>query len=208
MKRFLFLIVVTGGLMFAVQPAARAQEALNHVEIGIFGDYFRLGATQGPSLAGSGATAFGGVGARLSINASRRWQIEAESNYDFAESFTEGFTNTAGTTAGFATSTLRILHGMAGPKFQSGGGPVRLFLTLKGGADDFMFSNAPVTFSTFTSSVAGLRANSVDAVLYPGGGLEAFLGPIGIRLDVGDEIYFEGGPHNNLRITIGPTIRF
>ncbi len=208
MKRFLFLIVVTGGLMFAVQPAARAQESLNHVEIGIFGDYFRLGATQGPSLAGSGATAFGGVGARLSINASRRWQIEAESNYDFAESFTEGFTSTTGTTAGFATSTLRILHGMAGPKFQSGGGPVRVFLTAKGGADDFMFSNAPVTFSTFTSSVAGLRANSVDAVLYPGGGLEAFLGPIGIRLDVGDEIYFENGAHNNLRITIGPTIRF
>ncbi len=97
---------------------------------------------------------------------------------------------------------------MAGPKFQSGGGPVRLFLTVKGGADDFMFSNAPVTFSTYTSSVAGLRSSSVDAVLYPGGGIEAFLGPIGIRLDVGDEIYFEGGPHNNLRITIGPTIRF
>lgn len=207
MKRFLFLIVVTGGLMFAVQPAARAQEALNHVEIGIFGDYFRLGATQGPSLAGSGATAFGGVGARLSVNVSRRWQIEAESNYDFAESFTEGFTK-PGTTAGFTTSTLRVLHGMAGPKFQSGGGPVRVFLTVKGGADDFMFSNAPVTFSTFTSSVSGLRSSSVDAVLYPGGGLEAFLGPIGIRLDVGDEIYFEGGPHNNLRIAIGPTIRF
>ena len=71
-----------------------------------------------------------------------------------------------------------------------------------------MFSNAPVTFSTYTSSVAGLRSSSVDGVFYPGGGLEAFLGPIGIRLDVGDEIYFESGPHNNLRITIGPTIRF
>lgn len=209
MKRFLFLIVVTGGLIFVLQPAARAQEALNHVEIGIFGDYFRLGAAQGPSLAGSGATAFGGVGARLSVNVARRWQIEAESNYDFAESFTEGFTSTApGATAGFTTSTLRVLHGMAGPKFQSGAGPVRVFLTVKGGADDFMFSSAPVTFSTYTSSVAGLRASSVDGVFYPGGGVEMFLGPIGIRLDVGDEIYFESGPHNNLRITIGPTIRF
>jgi hypothetical protein len=208
MKRFLFLIVVTGGLIFAVQPAARAQESLNHVEIGVFGDYFRLGNTQASSLAGSGATAFGGVGARVSVNVSRRWQIEAESNYDFAESFTEGFTSTTGTTAGFATSTLRILHGMAGPKFQSGGGPVRFFLTAKGGGDDFMFSNAPVTFSTFTSSVAGLRSNSVDGVFYPGGGIEAFLGPIGVRVDVGDEIYFENGAHNNLRITFGPTIRF
>lgn len=208
MKRFLFFLLVTGGLAFAVQPAAQAQESLNHAEIGIFGDYFRLGATRGPSLAGSGATAFGGVGARLSINASRRWQIEAEMNYDFAESFAEGFTGPSGTVEGFSTSSLRILHGMAGPKFQTGGGPVRLFLTVKGGADDFMFSNAPVTFSTFTSSVAGLRASSVDGVLYPGGGIEAFLGPIGLRLDVGDEIYFESGPHNNLRIAIGPTIRF
>ena len=209
MKRFLFLIAVTGGLIFVVQPAARAQETLNHVEIGVFGDYFRLGATQGPSLAGSGATAFGGVGARLSVNVSRRWQIEAESNYDFAESFTEGFTSTTpGATAGFTTSSLRILHGMAGPKFQSGAGPVRVFLTAKGGADDFMFSNAPVTFSTYTSSVAGLRSSSVDAVFYPGAGLEMFLGPIGIRLDVGDEIYFESGAHNNLRIAVGPTIRF
>ena len=208
MKRFLFLLIVTSGLVFVVQPAARAQEALNHVEIGIFGDYFRLGATQGATLAGTGATAFGGVGARLSINVRRRWQIEAESNYDFAESFSEGFTGPGGTVEGFSTSTVRILHGLAGPKFQTGSGPVRLFLTVKGGADDFMFSSAPVTFNTFTSSVAGLRASSVDGVLYPGGGIEAFLGPIGLRLDVGDEIYFESGAHNNLRITVGPTIRF
>jgi hypothetical protein len=208
MKRFLFFLLMTSGLVFAVQPAAQAQETLNHAEIGIFGSYFRLGETRGPSLAGTGATSFGGVGARVSINASRRWQIEAEMNYDFAESFSEGFTGPSGTVEGFSTSRLRILHGMAGPKFQSGGGPVRLFLTVKGGGDDFMFSSAPVTFSTFTSSVSGLRASSVDAVLYPGGGIEAFLGPIGLRIDVGDEIYFESGPHNNLRIAVGPTIRF
>lgn len=208
MKRFLFLFLMTGGLIFAVLPVARAQDSENHVEIGVFGDYFRLGATRGPSLAGSGATSFGGVGARVSINVSRRWQIEPEMNYDFAESFTEGFNGPSGTTAGFATSKLRILHGMIGPKFQSGGGAFRAFLTVKGGGDDFIFSSAPVTFSTFTSQVSGLRTNNVVAVLYPGGGIEAFLGPFGLRLDVGDEIYFQSGPHNNLRITVGPSIRF
>ncbi len=152
MKRFLFLLLVTGGLIVAVQPAARAQD---HGEIGIFGDYFRLGPTTGPSLATTGAISFGGVGARLSINATHRWQLEAEMNYDFAESFSEGFTGPGGTLH-FSTSDIRILHGMFGPKFQSGGGPVRVFLTVKGGGDDFMFSSAPVTFSTFTSSVAGL----------------------------------------------------
>ncbi len=207
MKRF-FLFLMTGGLLFAVLPTVRAQDKANHVEIGIFGDYFRLGETKGPSLAGTGATSFGGVGARVSINLSRRWQIEPEMNYDFAASFSEGFTGPAGTTAGFSTSTLRILHGMIGPKIQTGGGAFRAFLTVKGGADNFMFSSAPVTFSTFTSSVAGLRANSVVGVVYPGGGIEAYLGPIGLRIDAGDEIYFQNGAHNNLRITVGPSIRF
>src|SRR6266702_6945538 len=114
----------------------------------------------------------------------------------------------SGTVAAFNTSSMRILHGMIGPKFQSGGGAFRAFLTVKGGADDFIFSSAPVTFSTFTSTVSGLRANSVVGVIYPGGGIEAYLGPIGLRLDVGDEIYFQSGHHNNLRITVGPSIRF
>lgn len=208
MKRLLFLFLMTGGLIFAALPIARAQDSYNHAEIGIFGDYFRLGETRGPSLAGTGATSFGGVGARVSINASRRWQIEAEMNYDFAASFQEGFTSPAGTVEGFNTSSLRILHGLIGPKIQTGGGAFRAFLTVKGGGDDFMFSSAPVTFSTFTSSVSGLRTDSVVGVLYPGGGIEAYVGPIGLRVDVGDEIYFQNGPHNNLRIAIGPSIRF
>jgi hypothetical protein len=205
MKRFFFLVLATGALAPTMMTAARAQ---NHGEIGIFGDYFRLGETRGPSLSGTGATAFGGVGARLSINATTRFQIEAEMNYDFAESFTEVFTSPSGTVTSFSTSSLRILHGMIGPKIQTGGGPLRAFLTVKGGGNDFMFSTAPVNFSTLTSSVSGLRSSSVNGVLYPGGGLEAYLGPIGLRLDVGDEIYFEGGAHNNLRITFGPNIRF
>jgi hypothetical protein len=208
MKRFFFRFLMMGGLLFAVLPTVRAQDRENHVEIGIFGDYFRLGETRGPSLSGTGATSFGGVGARLSINVSRRWQIEPEMNYDFAESFSEGFTGPSGTVVGFSTSRLRILHGMIGPKFQTGGGAFRAFVTVKGGGDDFMFSSAPVTFSTFASSVSGLRTNNVVGVVYPGGGIEAYLGPIGLRIDVGDEIYFQSGAHNNLRVTFGPSIRF
>jgi len=208
MKRLLFSFLMMGGLIFTLPPMARAQDSENHAEIGIFGDYFRLGPTRSPSLAGSGPTSFGGVGGRFSINASRRWQIEAEMNYDFAASFQEGFADTSGTVVGFNTSTVRILHGMFGPKIQTGGGGFRAFLTLKGGGIDFAFSSAPVTFATFTSSVSGLRANSINGVVYPGGGIEAYLGPIGLRLDVGDEIYFQGRAHNNLRITVGPSIRF
>jgi len=208
MKRLLFFFLMAGGLIFVILPAAQAQDRENHAEVGIFGDYFRLGETQGPTLAGTGATSFGGVGARLSINVSRRWQIEPEMNYDFAESFSEGFTGPSGSVVGFSTTKLRILHGMIGPKFQTGGGVFRAFLTVKGGADNFMFTSAPVTFATFSSQVSGLRSNNVVGVVYPGGGIEAYIGPIGIRFDVGDEIYFQSGAHNNLRLTFGPQIRF
>jgi hypothetical protein len=30
----------------------------------------------------------------------------------------------------------------------------------------------------------------------------------GLRLDIGDEIYFNHGTHNNLRVAFGPVIRF
>ena len=50
-----------------------------------------------------------------------------------------------------------------------------------------------------------VRAN--DAV-YPGGGVEGFFGPVGLRLEVGDDIYFDNGARNNIRVTFGPTIRF
>jgi hypothetical protein len=31
---------------------------------------------------------------------------------------------------------------------------------------------------------------------------------VGLRFEMGDEIYFNNGGHNNLRITFGPIIRF
>ena len=66
----------------------------------------------------------------------------------------------------------------------------------------------PPLFGPFFSSVNGLLARNVNGVLYPGGGLQGHLGPIGLRLDVGDEIYFNRGEHNNLRVALGPVIRF
>jgi hypothetical protein len=42
----------------------------------------------------------------------------------------------------------------------------------------------------------------------PGGGVETTLGPVGLRLDVGDEMYFSNGTHHNLKVMFGPYIRF
>lgn len=199
MKRWISLAMLFAGWAFV--PCIQAQERgydLNHVEVGAFGELLRISETGNTDLAG--------LGARLSINVATHVQLEAEMGYDFSRVFTEQFSNSSGSVTA-VNSNLRTLHGLFGPKIQTKG-PVRLFLTAKGGAIDFMFDTRPPTFSAFTSSVDNLRTNNVSAVFYPGGGVEAFIGPIGLRFDAGDEMYFSNGTHHNLRIGFGPSIRF
>jgi hypothetical protein len=195
MKRFAFFFLLAGWLV----PLASAQET-EHVQVGIFADYLRLSQTD---------TNFGGVGARLGVVAFRNIKLEGEMSYDFDQAFTEGFTNTTTGAVTLSRSGLRILHGEFGPKVNLGEHwHVHPFVTLKGGFVDFRINNAPATIGTFFSSVSNLRSNNVDGVFYPGGGLEGHLGPVGVRFDIGDEIYFNSGTHNNLRISLGPYIRF
>jgi len=62
--------------------------------------------------------------------------------------------------------------------------------------------------SGFTNAFNSVDTGATRFAVYPGGGVEAFLGPIGLRLDVGDEIYFLNGAQNNLRVTFGPHFKF
>jgi hypothetical protein len=192
MKRLFLMLILAAGII----PVASAQE---HGQVGVFADYVRLGRTDNN---------FAGLGARLAINANRYIGLEAEMSYDFNQVFTEGFTDPISGTVTLQRSNLRILHGLFGPTLQTGHGPIRAFLTVKGGFMNFRFDPRPATFDTFGSSVTDLRTSNVNAVLYPGGGLEGHLGPIGLRLDVGDEIYFNNGARHNLRVAFGPMIRF
>jgi hypothetical protein len=191
MKRLALLIFVAG---MGIAPAVRAQD---HAEVGAFADYFKLGETN---------TSFVGLGGRAAVNLHRHIQIEAEMSYDFNQVFTEGFTNPSGTVT-TQNSDIKVLHGLFGPKFQTSG-PVRFFVTVKGGFADFRFDPVPASFNGFTSSVNNLRASNVDAVFYPGAGVEAFLGPIGFRLEAGDEVVFVNGAHNSWRVSFGPQLRF
>src|SRR5215472_15976667 len=194
MKRVAFLLIVAG--CFA--PFAAAQEG-EHVQVSVIADYLRLAKTD---------SNFGGVGARLSFQAYKSLKFEGEMSYDFDQAFTEGFTNTGTGAVSVQRTGLRVLHGEFGPRLNLGRHAIQPFITLKGGFVNFRFNNAPATVGTFLSSVNGLRADSVNAVFYPGGGLQGHLGPLGLRLDVGDEMYFNHGTHNNLRIAFGPTFRF
>ena len=192
MKRIALLIAIAS-MSFA--PMAHAQ---NHAEVGAFAEYFKLAQT---------GSNFAGLGGRAAVNVARNVQIEAEMSYDFNQVFTEGFTSTSGGTVTTQGSNLKVLHGLIGPKIQTSG-PVRVFVTVKGGATNFRFDPRPASFSTFTSSVDNLRTNNVNAALYPGGGVEAFLGPVGLRFEVGDEIIFVNGAHHDWKVSFGPQIRF
>jgi hypothetical protein len=194
MKRFALLFFLASWLV----PLASAQDG-EHVQLGVFADYLRLSQTDNN---------FGGVGARVSFQAFKEIKLEGEMSYDFSQTFTEGFTDTGTGTVTFARTNLRILHGEFGPRVNIGHHAIQPFVTIKGGFVDFRIDGAPVTLGTFFSSVDGLRASSVNRVLYPGGGLQAHLGPIGLRLDVGDEIYFNHGTRSNLRVAFGPVFRF
>lgn len=192
MKRFALLIAT-----FAIILSGQTVRAQDHGEIGAFVDYFRLHQT---------GSNFVGLGGRAAINVSPYVQVEAEMSYDFNRVFTEGFADTTGTIT-TQPSNLRVLHGLFGPKIQTKG-PVRVFVTVKGGFTNFRFDTRPASFSTFTSSVDNLRTDNVSGALYPGGGVEAFLGPFGLRADVGDEIIFSNRAHHNWKVTFGPQIRF
>ncbi|HZQ95940.1 MAG TPA: hypothetical protein VFA67_13080 [Candidatus Sulfotelmatobacter sp.] len=197
MKRYLG--IVAAALFFAA-PMVVAQEYdhMDHVELGVFANYYRL-TDPGPTKN------FLGLGGRAAFGIRPSIQLEAEMAYDFKRNYTNTFDNGTVTTA-TVTTGLRTLHGFFGPKFQTGSGAFRAFITGKVGFDNFSVSheNAP---SGFVSSV-GLMNGATYFALYPAGGIEAFAGPIGVRLEVGDDIFFNNGAHNNLRASIGPQFRF
>jgi hypothetical protein len=195
MKRFALLLLLVGA---GFAPGAFAQDN-EHVQVGVFSDYLRLSQTDSDLL---------GVGGRASFVAYKRLKFEAEMAYDFNKAFTEDFTDPTGTSVAFQRTDLRVLHGLFGPRINLGNHRIQPFVTAKGGFMDFMLDSRPVTFDTFSSSVEGLRRNNWSGVFYPGGGLEAHVGPIGLRLDVGDEMYFTNTTHHNFRATFGPVIRF
>jgi hypothetical protein len=195
MKRAVFLLLFITS--WAV-PGAFAQDN-EHVQVGVFADYFRLSQTDTDLL---------GVGGRASFVAYKRLKFEAEMSYDFSRAFTEGFTDNSTGTVIVQRTNLQVIHGLFGPRINLGRHAIQPFVTAKGGLINFRLDNSPATFGTFASSVSGLRENNVMGTFYAGGGLEGHLGPIGLRLDIGDDMYFNNGTHSNLKATFGPVIRF
>ena len=192
MKRMLLMLCL--GVLFV--PGIRAQ--VGHVEVGAFADYFRMSQTDNNYL---------GIGARAGIGVFPHVKLEGEMAYDFNQGFGELTTGTGGTVV-FQNSNIHVLHGLFGPKIELGHGMFHPFVVVKGGFDKFFVNSCPTSFSCVSSQIANLRSSNVNGAFYPGAGVEGHLGPVGLRAEVGDEMYFASGTHHNLRMAFGPYFRF
>ncbi len=185
-------------LLFCLTVAqARAQ---SRMEAGLLLDYLNVSQTQTPNF---------GLGARFGYRVHSHVMLEGELAYDYGVNFNELYVNVAsGKVAAIGRTSIGVTDGLFGPMLEPAHRHFRPFVTLKGGFIDFRLSPSLLPYSSVASSVFGIRSSTLNAALYPGGGAEASLGPVGLRLEFGDLVYFNNGGHNNLRITFGPLIRF
>ena len=175
-------------------------QAQKRVEAGLLLDYLSVSQTQTNNF---------GVGARLGFRVHRDVMVEGEFAYDYGVNFQEAYNSIAtGNLTAIEQTSIGVTQGLIGPKLQPARGHLRPFVTLKDGIIDFRLSPSLLPYSSVVSTVLGIRDSNLNAAIYPGGGAEATLGPLGLRLEFGDLIYFNDGAHNNLRITFGPILRF
>ncbi len=177
----------------------------NHGEIQAYGDLFRV------NPKGGSAVNFLGFGGRVGFNVHPDIGLEAEMNYDFVQNYTTVSTNgnTTGVTSTTITGRTRPISGLFGPKFQVGtSGPFHAFVTGKVGFMEFSHSTSTASGTTFANSFDQFGGGTTHVAVYPGGGIEGYFGSLGLRVEAGDEIYFNSGTYNNLRIGFGPTLRF
>ena len=193
-------MIKLSGRLLLILSTAILSFGQSRMEAGIFLDFLSVSQTATDNI---------GLGARFGYRIHSHVMLEGELAYDYGLNFDEAYRNiTTGDLVAIERTSVGVTHGLFGPMVQPAHGHFRPFATLKAGFIDFRLSPSLLPYSNVVSSVLGLRTSSVSAALYPAGGVEASLGPVGLRFELGDEIYFNSGAHNNLRITFGPIIRF
>lgn len=190
-------LAVLALLLCVSLPRAAAQ---SRMEAGVFLDYLNVSQTNTPNF---------GLGGRFGYRVHYGIMLEGEIAYDYGVNVNELYTNISnGNVAAIGRTSIGVTDGLLGPALVLAHGHFRPFATLKGGFIDFRLSPSLLPYGTVVSSILGIRTSSLNAALYPGGGAEVSLGPLGLRLELGDLVYFNSGGHNNLRITFGPLVRF
>ena len=178
-------------------PLSVAQQ---RIELGVFLDSLSISQTSTNNF---------GLGARFGYRIHHDVLLEGELAYDYGINFDEAYLNlSTGNIAAIEHTSIGVTHGLFGPMLQRSSGHLHPYATVKAGFIDFRLSTSLLPYSNIASTVFGLRTSNVNAALYPAAGIEATLGPLGLRLEAGDEMYFNSGAHHNLRITFGPILRF
>lgn len=202
-----FLVAAGLAVLLAAPASLLAQRTYDHGEVEAYGDLFRV------APAGTTAVNYLGLGGRVGFNVGKYMALEAEMSYSFEQNYTN-ISASGGSGSGSSTTYtagVRPITGLFGPKFQFGStGPFRAFLEAKGGFIDFTTncSAAAGSGTCFGNSLSNFGGSSTHFAAFPGGGIEGFWGPLGVRIDAGDELYVNNGTYNNLRVTFGPTLRF
>jgi hypothetical protein len=170
------------------------------MEAGVLLDYLNISQTNTSNI---------GLGGRFGYRIRGRVILEGELAYDYGVNFNELYRNLAnGDVAAIGSTSIGVTHGLFGPTLEPARGHLRPFVTVKGGFVDFRLSPSLLPYGNVVSSVLGIRTDNLNAAFYPGAGAELSLGPLGLRLEGGDLVYFNNGAQNNLRITFGPILRF
>jgi hypothetical protein len=170
------------------------------IEVGIFLDSLDISQTSTNNF---------GIGARFGYRVHHDVLFEGELAYDYGINFNEAYLNiSTGNISAIEHTSIGVTQGLFGPMLQRSAGHLHPYATIKAGFIDFRLSPSLLPYSGIASTLIGLRTSNLNAALYPAAGIEATLGPVGLRLEAGDEIYFNSGAHNNLRITFGPILRF
>jgi opacity protein-like surface antigen len=203
MKNFAMLSVAALCLA-VIAPAASAQattpaentDTRNHGNLGAYLNYTHL---HGPGLN------MLGVGGRIGFNVRKKIVLEAEMAYDFERTQTQSIT--VGSVANSVRTNVRVLHFLFGPKIQTTG-PIRFFALAKAGVVNFGVGG-PATAGAINNQIGNIIDGDKNMAIYPGGGVEINRGKWGIRAEAGDElIWLRDGVHNNVRVAVGPQLRF
>ncbi len=195
MRKLVFILCAGSALLHSSSVAAQKR-----IEVGAFLDYLGISQTDTNNF---------GIGGRFGYRVHHDVMLEGELAYDWGINFDEAFRNvTNGNVTAIEKTSIGVTHGLFGPKLQPADGGFRPFVIFKAGFVDFRLTPSLIPLSNVVSAISGIRTSKLNAAIYPAGGIAANVGPVGLRLEFGDEIYFNNGAHNNLRITFGPQVRF
>lgn len=193
MDRFVTRALLIGIVALGLCAAAQAQRG----EIGFYGDYLRFP-----------PASLGGVGLKGLIALNRHVALEAEGSYYFNRTFSDtAIDPTTGATS-VIHARMHATNLLGGLSFSKPSPRIRPFITMKMGLLTINPSSLPAPLVSTNAILNQIRSSHRNFAIFPGGGVEAYSGKWGFRLDIGDEIYFSNGANSNLRMTFGPNYLF